>query len=77
MVQSGLRDNPSVSEPSSVGLNSTHLVAHLLFGLLEGGGLDDLSISISDGLASVEHLDLGCGFRISVKVFSCQMDARG
>lgn len=71
VIQSGLGDDTSVSEPSSIGSYSTHLGTHLLLSLLEGGGLDNLSISVSNGFSSVEHLDFTSGFGISVKVLSC------
>lgn len=45
----------ALTEPSTVGLDSTHF--RFLLALLESGGLNDLAILVTNGLAAVEHLD--------------------
>lgn len=58
-----------LTEPSPVGLDSPRLC--VLLALLEGGGLDDLTVAVPHGLAAVEHLDTGSRLCIAVKVLAC------
>lgn len=57
-----------LTEPSPVRLDPSRLC--LLLALLEGSGLDNLTIAVSHGLAAVEHLDAGSSLCIAVKVLA-------
>jgi hypothetical protein len=56
------------TEPALVSSNPS--VGCVLFALLEGGGLCDLAVPISDGLASVEKLLLTSAGGVDVEVLT-------
>lgn len=58
----------SRTEPSSIRLDTSWW--GILFSPLERSRLSDLSIFISNSFTTVEHLDLGRLFRISVEILS-------
>jgi hypothetical protein len=60
--------NPALTEPSTVSLDPSWLSFGLA--LLKRSGLDDLAVFVAHSLATVQHLDLGGRFRITVEIFT-------
>jgi len=70
VLQGLLTNDSGVSEPLAVGGNTTGLDRLAL----EGSGLDDLALSVADGTASLQELDLLSGLCVSVEVLSLDLD---
>lgn len=68
---SGKQGAHQLTEPSSIGLHTSGL--GILLAFLERCGLDNFTVSVSNGLSTVEHLENRGLFGISVEVLTLML----